>query len=76
MQDWAKPGPYDQPVTNTLKRSKDRRENADPSSHHGADVTTPGEEPQRAKGVHGLTSPKVRTVTSHSHTPTNHRPLY
>uniref|UniRef100_A0A7N6B6T9 IMD domain-containing protein n=1 Tax=Anabas testudineus TaxID=64144 RepID=A0A7N6B6T9_ANATE len=56
--DWAKPGPYDQPMINTLKRSKDKRETTDPNSHHGADVTSPGEEPQRAKGSHSLTSPK------------------
>uniref|UniRef100_A0A4W6FPK4 MTSS I-BAR domain containing 1 n=1 Tax=Lates calcarifer TaxID=8187 RepID=A0A4W6FPK4_LATCA len=42
--DWAKPGPYDQPMVNTLKRSKERRETTDPSSHQSADVTTPGEE--------------------------------
>ncbi|XP_053302413.1 protein MTSS 1 isoform X2 [Pleuronectes platessa] len=57
-QDWAKPGPYDQPMVNTLRRSKDRRETTDPSSHQGADVTTPGEEPHRVKGSHSLTSPK------------------
>ncbi|KAM9386175.1 protein MTSS 1-like [Pholidichthys leucotaenia] len=46
LQDWARPGPYDQLTINTLKRSKDRRETTDPSSHRGSDVTTPGEEPQ------------------------------
>ncbi|XP_071368932.1 protein MTSS 1-like, partial [Centroberyx affinis] len=51
-KDWAKPGPYDQPMVNTLRRSKDRRETADPSGHQGADVTTPGEEPQRVRGTH------------------------
>ncbi|KAM4538948.1 protein MTSS 1-like isoform 1-T1 [Odontesthes bonariensis] len=54
-KDWAKPGPYDQPMVNTLRRSKDRRETTDPSSHQGADVATLGEEPHRVKG----TSPKV-----------------
>ncbi|XP_034016522.1 protein MTSS 1-like isoform X5 [Thalassophryne amazonica] len=48
-QDWAKPGPYDQPVVNTLRRSKDRRETPDPSSHQGTDVTTAGKEPHRIK---------------------------
>ncbi|KAM8767372.1 protein MTSS 1-like isoform 4-T4 [Acanthopagrus schlegelii] len=57
-QDWAKPGPYDQSMVNTLKRSKDRRETTDPSSHHGADVTTPGEEPQGVKGGHSVMSHK------------------
>lgn len=60
MQDWAKPGPYDQPMVNTLKRSKERRETTDPSSHQSADVTTPGEEPQGVKGGHSVTSAKVR----------------
>ncbi|XP_039907949.1 protein MTSS 1-like isoform X5 [Simochromis diagramma] len=58
-KDWAKPGPYDQPMVNTLKRSKDRRETTDPSSHQGADVTTPGEEPNRGKGNNTSSSPKV-----------------
>lgn len=57
-QDWAKPGPYDQPMVNTLKRNKDRRETTDPSSHHGTDVTTPGEEPQGVKGSPSVISPK------------------
>uniref|UniRef100_A0A3Q3K536 IMD domain-containing protein n=1 Tax=Monopterus albus TaxID=43700 RepID=A0A3Q3K536_MONAL len=57
-KDWAKPGPYDQPVVNTLRRCKDRREHTDPSSHQGADATTPGEEPQGIKGSRSLTSPK------------------
>uniref|UniRef100_A0A8P4KTY5 IMD domain-containing protein n=1 Tax=Dicentrarchus labrax TaxID=13489 RepID=A0A8P4KTY5_DICLA len=34
-KDWAKPGPYDQSMVNTLKRSKDRRDTTDPSSHQG-----------------------------------------
>ncbi|XP_029298934.1 protein MTSS 1-like [Cottoperca gobio] len=58
LQDWAKPGPYDQSMVNTLKRSKDRRETTDPSSHHGADVTTLGEEQQGVKGSHSVTSAK------------------
>uniref|UniRef100_H2L4W5 IMD domain-containing protein n=1 Tax=Oryzias latipes TaxID=8090 RepID=H2L4W5_ORYLA len=58
-KDWAKPGPYDQPMVNTLRRSKDRRETADPSSHQGSDVTTAGEEPQRNRGgTTCVTSPK------------------
>ncbi|XP_059205763.1 protein MTSS 1-like isoform X2 [Centropristis striata] len=57
-QDWAKPGPYDQSVVNTLKKSKDRRETTDPSSHQGHDITTPGEEQQGVKGSHAVKSPK------------------
>ncbi|KAM3858237.1 protein MTSS 1-like [Diretmus argenteus] len=59
-KDWAKPGPYDQPMVNTLRRGKDRRENTDPSSLQGSDATTPGEEPQRAKGINLPTTPKDR----------------
>ncbi|XP_072768698.1 protein MTSS 1-like isoform X2 [Nerophis lumbriciformis] len=51
LQDWSKPGPYDQHVLSTLRRSKERRE-------VGADVTTPGEELQGVKGSPSLTSPK------------------
>ncbi|XP_067365547.1 protein MTSS 1-like isoform X4 [Channa argus] len=65
QQDWAKPGPYDQPVVNTLKRSKDKRETTDPSSHHSAEVTVPGEEPQRVKGGHCLISPKQEDREAH-----------
>ncbi|XP_031759331.1 protein MTSS 1 isoform X2 [Xenopus tropicalis] len=36
-KDWAKPGPYDQPMVNTLQR---RKREADPS--RGALITTPG----------------------------------
>ncbi|XP_041422571.1 protein MTSS 1 isoform X4 [Xenopus laevis] len=36
-KDWAKPGPYDQPMANTLQR---RKREADPSG--GALITTPG----------------------------------
>ncbi|XP_028453952.1 metastasis suppressor protein 1 [Perca flavescens] len=57
-KDWAKPGPYDQSMVNTLKRSRDRRETTDPSSHHGADVSTSGDEPQGLKGSHSVTSPR------------------
>ncbi|XP_060916148.1 protein MTSS 1-like isoform X3 [Labrus mixtus] len=58
-QDWAKPGPYEQGMVNTLKRSKDRRETSDPSSYQGADVTTtPGEEPPGVKGSPSVTSTK------------------
>ncbi|XP_044026750.1 protein MTSS 1-like isoform X3 [Siniperca chuatsi] len=65
QQDWAKPGPYEQSMVNTLKRSKDRRETTDPSSHQGADITTPGEEPQGVKGSHSVTSPKQEDREAH-----------
>ncbi|XP_012988150.2 protein MTSS 1 isoform X8 [Esox lucius] len=52
-QDWAKPGPYDQPMVNTLRRTK--KETPDPSS---PPATTPGDEPQRARGTNAVTTPK------------------
>ncbi|XP_036001404.1 protein MTSS 1 isoform X5 [Fundulus heteroclitus] len=58
QQDWAKPGPYDQPMVNTLRRSKDRRDTTDPSSHQGSDATTPVEEPPGVRGNHTVMSPK------------------
>ncbi|XP_078032186.1 protein MTSS 1-like isoform X6 [Epinephelus lanceolatus] len=64
-QDWAKPGPYDQSMVNTLKKSKDRREITDPSSHQGTDITTSGEEPQGVKGRHSVTSSKQEDKEAH-----------
>ncbi|XP_041664140.1 protein MTSS 1-like [Cheilinus undulatus] len=57
-KDWAKPGPYEQGMVNTLKRSKDRRETTDPISHQGSDITTPAEEPAGVKGSPSGTSAK------------------
>lgn len=57
-KDWAKPGPYEQGMVNTLKRSKDRRETTDPISHQGSDITTPAEEPPGVKGSPSGTSAK------------------
>ncbi|XP_029591342.1 protein MTSS 1 isoform X11 [Salmo trutta] len=54
-QDWAKPGPYDQPMVNTLRRTKEKRETPNPSSPQ---ATTPGDEPQRAKGTNAVTTAK------------------
>ncbi|XP_045078034.1 protein MTSS 1-like isoform X2 [Coregonus clupeaformis] len=54
-KDWAKPGPYDQPMVNTLRRTKEKRETPNPSSPQ---ATTPGDEPQRAKGTNAVTTPK------------------
>ncbi|XP_033980648.1 protein MTSS 1-like isoform X1 [Trematomus bernacchii] len=49
-KDWAKPGPYEQSMVNTLKRTKDRKETTDPSSHHSADLT-PGEVKGSPSGI-------------------------
>ncbi|XP_057896095.1 protein MTSS 1 isoform X8 [Melospiza georgiana] len=49
-QDWAKPGPYDQPVVNTLQRRKDKRE---PDANGAAPGGAPAapEEPQRPRSM-------------------------
>ncbi|XP_077023728.1 protein MTSS 1 isoform X6 [Tamandua tetradactyla] len=52
-QDWAKPGPYDQPLVNTLQRRKEKRE---PDASGGGPTTTGGtpaatEEAQRPRSM-------------------------
>ncbi|XP_036738948.2 protein MTSS 1 isoform X11 [Manis pentadactyla] len=52
-QDWAKPGPYDQPLVNTLQRRKEKREpdpsGGGPAAAGGAPAT--GEEAQRPRSM-------------------------
>ncbi|KAM7317097.1 hypothetical protein ACRRTK_023399 [Alexandromys fortis] len=52
-KDWAKPGPYDQPLVNTLQRRKEKRE---PDANGGGPTSTGGppaaaEEVQRPRSV-------------------------
>ncbi|XP_048796220.1 protein MTSS 1 isoform X9 [Lagopus muta] len=49
-KDWAKPGPYDQPVVNTLQRRKEKRE---PDLNGGAQSgpPVPAEEAQRPRSM-------------------------
>ncbi|XP_054671322.1 protein MTSS 1 isoform X14 [Grus americana] len=49
-QDWAKPGPYDQPMVNTLQRRKEKRE---PDLNGGAQSgpPVPAEEAQRPRSM-------------------------
>ncbi|XP_075560672.1 protein MTSS 1 isoform X7 [Pelecanus crispus] len=49
-KDWAKPGPYDQPMVNTLQRRKEKRE---PDLNGGAQSgpPVPPEEPQRPRSM-------------------------
>ncbi|XP_022409684.1 protein MTSS 1 isoform X1 [Delphinapterus leucas] len=52
-KDWAKPGPYDQPLVNTLQRRKDKRE-PDPSGGGSVAVggtPTAAEEAQRPRSM-------------------------
>ena len=63
LQDWAKPGPYDQPMVNTLRRKKDK----EPVDHSPHSVPGPAptslpppaleEDPQRARSM--AAPPKV-----------------
>ncbi|XP_073925291.1 protein MTSS 1 isoform X15 [Castor canadensis] len=53
-QDWAKPGPYDQPLVNTLQRRKEKRE-ADPN---GGGPSTTGGPPTAAEEA-----PRPRSMT-------------
>ncbi|XP_074919333.1 protein MTSS 1 isoform X12 [Chelonoidis abingdonii] len=49
-QDWAKPGPYDQPMVNTLQRRKEKRE-PDPNGGAPSGPSVPIEEAQRPRSM-------------------------
>ncbi|XP_043395051.1 protein MTSS 1 isoform X20 [Chelonia mydas] len=49
-KDWAKPGPYDQPMVNTLQRRKDKRE-SDPNGGAPSGPSVPTEEAQRPRSM-------------------------
>ncbi|XP_067387442.1 protein MTSS 1 isoform X6 [Emydura macquarii macquarii] len=49
-QDWAKPGPYDQPMVNTLQRRKEKRE-PDPNGGALSGPSVPMEEAQRPRSM-------------------------
>ncbi|XP_056340891.1 protein MTSS 1 isoform X12 [Oenanthe melanoleuca] len=49
-QDWAKPGPYDQPMVNTLQRRKEKRE-ADVNGAAPGAAPAPPEEAQRPRSM-------------------------
>ncbi|XP_037984991.1 protein MTSS 1 isoform X19 [Motacilla alba alba] len=49
-QDWAKPGPYDQPMVNTLQRRKDKRE-PDVNGAAQSGAPAPPEEAQRPRSM-------------------------
>ncbi|XP_070604387.1 protein MTSS 1 isoform X10 [Erythrolamprus reginae] len=56
-QDWAKPGPYDQPIVNTLQRRKEKRE-ADSPGGAQSGPSLPTEDPQRARSMTVSAAPK------------------
>uniref|UniRef100_A0A8C5S5F7 MTSS I-BAR domain containing 1 n=1 Tax=Laticauda laticaudata TaxID=8630 RepID=A0A8C5S5F7_LATLA len=56
-QDWAKPGPYDQPMVNTLQRRKEKREGDSPGGAQSGS-SLPTEDPQRARNMTVSAAPK------------------
>ncbi|XP_026559421.1 metastasis suppressor protein 1 isoform X6 [Pseudonaja textilis] len=56
-KDWAKPGPYDQPMVNTLQRRKEKRE-ADSPGGAQSGPSLPTEDPQRARNMTVSAAPK------------------
>ncbi|KAG8133937.1 putative Metastasis suppressor protein, partial [Naja naja] len=57
-KDWAKPGPYDQPMVNTLQRRKEKRE-ADSPGGAQSGPSLPTEDPQRARNMTVSAAPKL-----------------
>ncbi|KAG7470115.1 hypothetical protein MATL_G00136250 [Megalops atlanticus] len=66
-KDWAKPGPYDQPMVNTLRRNKEKRQAADPSSTNTQAGTAPftEDDPQRARSMASSATPRLEDVEAH-----------
>uniref|UniRef100_A0ABM5GCQ1 Protein MTSS 1 isoform X16 n=1 Tax=Pogona vitticeps TaxID=103695 RepID=A0ABM5GCQ1_9SAUR len=56
-QDWAKPGPYDQPMVNTLQRRKEKRE-GDSAAGAPSGTPVPVEEAQRPRSMTVSTAPR------------------
>ncbi|XP_061462331.1 protein MTSS 1 isoform X12 [Rhineura floridana] len=56
-KDWAKPGPYDQPLVNTLQRRKEKRE-ADPAGGTQSGPPLPMEEAQRPRSMTVSATPR------------------
>ncbi|XP_062386144.1 protein MTSS 1-like isoform X5 [Sardina pilchardus] len=61
-KDWAKPGPYDQPMVNTLRRNKEKRE---PTSPLAGEASTAGEDPQRPRTINPSSLPKQEDAEAH-----------
>ncbi|XP_053100841.1 protein MTSS 1 isoform X17 [Hemicordylus capensis] len=56
-QDWAKPGPYDQPMVNTLQRRKEKRD-ADPAGGAQSGTALSTEEAQRPRSMTVSAAPR------------------
>ncbi|XP_072572862.1 protein MTSS 1-like isoform X5 [Paramormyrops kingsleyae] len=61
-KDWAKPGPYDQPMVNTLRRNKEKRDVGEPGATGGP---AHSEDPQKARSVAAPTTPKAEETEAH-----------
>ncbi|XP_012693058.2 protein MTSS 1 isoform X6 [Clupea harengus] len=64
-QDWAKPGPYDQPMVNTLRRNKEKREPTDPTSPQVGEASTAGEDAQRPRTTNTNSTPRQEEAEAH-----------
>ncbi|XP_055065523.2 protein MTSS 1 isoform X16 [Misgurnus anguillicaudatus] len=70
-QDWAKPGPYDQPMVNTLRRKKEPKEIVDANSTSNGTVPSSqpimaSSPPEDAQGARSMTVvPKVDDMEVH-----------
>ncbi|KAJ8273134.1 hypothetical protein GJAV_G00097840 [Gymnothorax javanicus] len=68
-KDWAKPGPYDQPMVNTLRRNKEKREAVDSSNPalQNEPATPTGEDPQQAGNMPVTAMPKAEDLATETH---------
>lgn len=58
MQDWAKPGPYDQPMVNTLRKKKEPKEAVDSNGSYQPMLnSTLPEDNQKTRSI--TNTPKV-----------------
>ncbi|XP_051573931.1 protein MTSS 1-like isoform X11 [Myxocyprinus asiaticus] len=70
-KDWAKPGPYDQPMVNTLRRKKEPKEAVDTNGSPNGTVPssqpiTGNSPPEDAQGARSMTAaPKVEDTEAH-----------
>lgn len=69
FQDWAKPGPYDQPMVNTLRRKKEPKEAVDTNGSLNGTVPsqpiTGSSPPEGARSMNAV--PKVSQSVTDAH---------
>ncbi|KAJ8353838.1 hypothetical protein SKAU_G00214050 [Synaphobranchus kaupii] len=68
-KDWAKPGPYDQPMVNTLRRNKEKREvvdaNANAATTPPSVGTASGDDGQKLRNTMTSVVPRVEDMEAH-----------